>query len=186
MGKQYPGLNPQLIDFIKEQNIFFTASAADDSRVNVSPRSTNQFRVIGDNAVLYLDMTGSGNETAAHINAGGRMTIMFAAFEGRPKILRLYGKGSVIRHGSAEFASLAEQWFANQLPHGARQIMRLDFDLVQSSCGFGVPLFDFQGERENLQRWADAKTDDEIKEYWRNRNIESLDGLPTGIIDEAR
>ncbi len=111
------------------------------------------------------------------------MTIMMCSFEGPPRILRLYGHGRVIRSDDAEYDDLLSQWFGGEAPHGARQIIALDFDLVQTSCGFGVPLFDYEGERENLQRWADSKSQDEIEDYWRAKNKISLDGLPTGICD---
>jgi Pyridoxamine 5'-phosphate oxidase len=184
MAKQFPKLESNHADFIRSQNIFFTASAGDIGRVNVSPRSTNALRILTDNAVLYLDRTGSGNETAAHLRANGRMTVMFCAVEGPPLIMRLYGLGRVIRRNSAEYAELLASHFANEEPLGARQMVRLDFDLVQTSCGYGVPLFQHEGERDSMDRWAEAKGADGIKAYWREKNSKSIDGFHTGMFDD--
>src|SRR5690606_25985546 len=164
-------------EFIARQHIFFTASAAAGTRINLSPRSTDMLRVIGDNAVVYLDRTGSGNETAAHLKADGRLTIMMCATEGPPLILRLYGRGRVIRRGSEEYAALLAAEFGNKEPLGARQMIRLDFDLVKTSCGYGVPLHEYKGERDTMDRWAEAKGVDGIEAYWREKNRESIDGL---------
>src|SRR5664279_902290 len=128
MAKKYDRLEPHHHRFIGEQRIFFTASAAAGGRVNVSPRSTDMFRVLGDNRVLYLDRTGSGNETAAHLKADGRLTIMFCAVSGPPLILRLYGRGRVIHRHSEEFAELLKTRFGNEAPLGARQMVQLDVD----------------------------------------------------------
>lgn len=183
MAKQFPQLEPHHHRFIAAQHIFFTASAAATGHVNVSPRSTDMFRVLGDNAVLYLDRTGSGNETAAHLKADGRMTIMFCAVDGPPLILRLYGRGRVIHRESAEYAALLAEQFGGAAPLGARQMIRLDFNLVQTSCGYGVPLFDYQDERPQMDAWARAKGVDGIEAYWREKNRVSLDGFPSGLFD---
>lgn len=182
MAKDYPALTAHHRDFIARQHIFFTASAAAGTRINLSPRSTDMLRVIGDNAVVYLDRTGSGNETAAHLRADGRLTIMMCAVEGPPLILRLYGQGRAIRRGSVEYAGLLAQEFGNSEPLGARQMIRLDFDLVKTSCGYGVPFHDYKGERETMDKWADAKGQDGIEAYWHEKNLESMDGLPTGLL----
>lgn len=185
MAKDYPALLPHHRDFIAAQHMFFTASAPPQGgHVNMSPRSTDMFRVIDDNAVLYLDRTGSGNETAAHLIADGRMTIMFCAVDGPPLILRLYGRGHVIVRGSDEYARLLEEQFSNTEPLGARQITWLDFDLVKTSCGYGVPLMDYVGERDTMDRWAEAKGPDGIVDYWAEKNMVSQDGLPTGFRQE--
>lgn len=163
--------------------MFFTASAAPSGHVNLSPRSTDMFRVLGDNAVLYLDRTGSGNETAAHLKINGRLTIMFCAVAGPPLIMRLFGSGRIIRRDSTEFASLLTDQFKGTAPLGARQMVRLDFDLVQTSCGYGVPLFEYQDERPQMDAWAKAKGVDGIESYWRDTNQTSLDGFPTGLFE---
>lgn len=181
MAKDFSSINQHHRDFIARQHMFFTASAAAGTRINLSPRSTDMLRVIGDNCVVYLDRTGSGNETAAHILADGRLTIMFCAVEGPPQILRLYGRGRVIRRGGGEYGKLLATEFGDTEPLGARQMIRLDFDLVKTSCGYGVPLFDYQEERETMDKWALAKGEDGIEAYWREKNVVSMDGLPTGM-----
>ena len=185
MGKQFPGIEPAQREFIARQRIFFTASSAPGARVNISPRSTDALRVLDANTVAYLDLTGSGNETAAHLRADGRMTIMFCAFEGPPTILRLYGRGRILRRGDAAYASLLAERFAGAEPAGARQIVALDVDLVQTSCGFGVPLFEYREERPTLRRWAEAKGEAGVAAYWREKNTRSIDGLPTGILNDG-
>ena len=184
MAKQFAKLEPHHRDFIARQHIFFTASAATGSRINLSPRGTDCFRVLSENAAIYLDRTGSGNETAAHLKADGRLTIMFCAFEGPPLILRLYGRGTALHRTGREFAELTAAHFPVPLPLGTRQIVRLDFDLVQTSCGYGVPLHTYAGERDTMDRWAAAKGEDGIAAYWREKNTASMDGLPTGLLDD--
>ena len=183
MAKQFAKLGSSHRNFIMRQRIFFTATATGQSRINVSPRSTDALRIPGDNAAVYLDLTGSGNETAAHLRADGRMTIMFCAVEGPPLIMRLYGHGRVIHHDHDEFRDLLSEIFGGKAPRDRRQMIRLDFDLVQTSCGFGVSLFDYRGERDSMERWIAAKSDADIENYWREKNLKSLDGLPTGLFD---
>jgi hypothetical protein len=184
MATKFASLDNKHRDFIARQHIFFTASAAAGSRVNVSPRPTDAFRVLGDNTVAYLDRTGSGNETSAHITAGGRMTIMFCAFDGPPMILRLYGKGRILPRGTPDYASLLAAEYGGHEPPGARQIVMLDVEMVQTSCGYGVPTFDYRGERPSLDNWAKAKGEAGLVAYRRQRNRVSIDGLPTGLRDE--
>ena len=184
MAKDYPALTAHHRDFIAAQHMFFTASAAAGSRINVSPRSTDMLRVLDDNSVVYLDRTGSGNETAAHLRADGRLTIMFCAVAGPPLILRLYGRGEVLRRGGADYAGLLATQYGGTEPLGARQMVRLDFDLVKTSCGYGVPLFEYQAERDIMDRWAAAKGPDGIAAYWAEKNQTSIDGLPTGLLED--
>ena len=181
MAKQYPCLEPAHAAFIAQQHIFFTASAAATGRVNVSPRGADGFRVLGAHTVAYLDETGSGNETAAHLRASGRLTIMFCGFESVPMILRVYGQGRRLPRGSDEYETLLESAFGNHEPPGARQIICLDIDLVQTSCGYGVPLFDYKQDRPTLRRWADDRGEDGVAAYWRKANVLSIDGLETGV-----
>lgn len=185
MAKQYPSLNDELTTFVRAQKIFFVATAAEGTRINLSPKEGSALRVIDQNTVAYMDRTGSGNETAAHVAADGRVTIMMCSVEGPPQILRLYGQGEVLHRDGAAYRDVLAAHFDNQAPPGARQIVRLNIDLAQTSCGFGVPLFDFQAEREVLTRWATAKGPDGIEDYWREKNTTSMDGLPTGIFDQA-
>lgn len=183
MAKQFSSIDDRLRDFIARQHIFFTASAAANSRVNVSPRETLCLRILSPNTAIYLDRTGSGNETSAHMKADGRLTIMFCAMQGPPMILRLYGRGRIIHRSLPEYRELLHGHYAGDEPLGARQIVWLDIDLVQTSCGFGVPLFSYEGERPSLDQWAKAKGPDGIEEYRREKNVLSVDGLPTGLFD---
>jgi hypothetical protein len=184
MAKQFSSIEPAHLDFIARQHIFFTASAAPTGRVNVSPKDTAALRVLSPSRVVYLDLTGSGNETAAHLRLQGRMTIMFCAFEGAPLILRLYGQGRVLPRGSAEYTGLLRTQFNNDERPGSRQMILLDVETVQTSCGYGVPLFDYVSERETLTRWAAAKGTDGLREFWRTKNALSIDGFPTGLVEE--
>ncbi|MBK8085376.1 MAG: pyridoxamine 5'-phosphate oxidase family protein [Devosia sp.] len=181
MARDYPALNAHHRDFIGRQHIFFTASAAAGTRINLSPRSTDLFRVLSDSAACYLDRTGSGNETAAHLLADGRLTIMFCAVEGPPLILRLYGRGRTIARGGAAYAALLAEHYGDAEPLGARQIIRIDFDLVKTSCGYGVPLMAYEGERDTMDRWAEAKGPEGLAAYRQEQNLASMDGLPTGL-----
>ncbi|MBL8548703.1 MAG: pyridoxamine 5'-phosphate oxidase family protein [Hyphomonadaceae bacterium] len=183
MAERFPALTAEHRDFIARQHIFFTATAADDSRINLSPKGLGGFRVLSDNAVAYLDLTGSGAEAAAHLRADGRMTIMFCAFEGPALILRLYGRGRALPRGGADYAALLGAHFAGEEPMGARQIVALDIDLVQTSCGWGVPNYEFKHERAALTRWAQKLGEDGLDEYRAKKNARSLDGLPTGLVD---
>ncbi len=185
MAKQFARIEDAHRNFIARQHIFFTASAAEGTRVNVSPRSTEALRLLDDLTAIYLDKTGSGNETAAHLLADGRLTIMFCAFDGPPVILRLYGRGRMIRRNSPEYLNLLEAHYGSEEPLGARQIIRLDIDLVQTSCGYAVPLYDYRTERPNLDRWAEAKGPEGLEAYWREKNLTSMDGMPTGLLGET-
>ncbi len=162
---------------------FFTASAGPRTCVNVSPRSTDAFRFVGPNEVGFLDMTGSGCETAAHVRVDGRLTIMFCAFEGPPLILRLYGTGRSLPRRTESYDRLLASHFAGEEPLGARQIVALDIDLVKTSCGYGVPFMDYRGERPSMRRWAEAKGSGGLAAYWREKNVTSMDGLPTGLLE---
>lgn len=184
MAKQFPIIDETHRAFIARQHVFFTASATATSRVNVSPRETACFRVLGERCVAYLDCTGSGSETAAHLRADGRLTIMFCAFKGPPLILRLYGRGCALRRDGADYAALLDTAYGGEEPPGARQIVRLNVDLVQTSCGYGVPLFDYRAERETLSRWAAGKGEQGLDEYRRLKNARSLDGLDTGLVSD--
>jgi hypothetical protein len=182
MSQKFPALEPQHQDFIARQKIYFVASAAPEGRVNVSPKGMASFAVLGDNAVAYLDCTGSGNETRAHLLALPRLTIMFVAFDGDPLILRLYGRGQSFLRGGAGYDALIPHF--EEMP-GARQIVRLDVDLVQTSCGMAAPYFDYRAERENLVRHWTRQGIDNLRKYWGKKNMASIDGLPTGLAPEA-
>lgn len=185
MAKQYQSIEPNHQKFILQQRIFFAASAAAEGRVNVSPKDAAALRILSANRVAYLDQTGSGNETAAHLRANGRLTLMFCALVGPPLILRLYGQGHALLRGCPAYSESLAASFSNSEPPGARQIVVLDVDLVQTSCGYGVPLFEYAGERPTLQRWAEAKGEDGLEEYRRSKNAFSIDGFPTGLIESS-
>jgi hypothetical protein len=177
MGKLLDSISDELRALIGAQRMFFVATAPlEGGHVNLSPKGMDTFRVLGPNRVAYLDLTGSGNETAAHLLQNGRITFMFCAFEGKPTILRLYGRGRAVGPGSAEWAELSALFPA--LP-GARQVIIADISRVQTSCGFGVPLLQYAGDRDALVRWAEAKGEDGLRAYQAQKNRESIDGLPT-------
>lgn len=179
MAKQYARLNPVHVEFIKNQKMYFVASAAEEGRVNVSPKGLDTLRILDDNRLIWLNLTGSGNETAAHVSLNSRMTIMFCAFIGSPLILRVYGNARVIHPYHDEWLTLLS-CFPEQ--PGPRQIFDLQIDLVQTSCGFGVPLYDSVADRSMIDDWAKAKGPEGIEEYWAKKNQTSIDGLPTHIL----
>ena len=181
MAKQFPDIDEARAAFIGRQKIFFTGSAAGDSHVNISPRSTEHLHCLGSSGIAYLDLTGSGSETAAHVKAGGRLTIMFCAFEGPPLILRLYGRGRIAFRGSPDYEAFLADHYPDGEPIGARQVVFVDLDLVQTSCGYAVPLFEHNGERDVLDRWAAAKGEEGLVTYRQEKNLDSIDGLPTGM-----
>jgi hypothetical protein len=159
--------------------MFFVGTATADSRVNVSPKGCDSLRVLGNTRVVWLNLTGSGNETAAHIQQCPRMTIMFCAFEGPPMILRLYGTVTVVHKRDPDWSSLIKLFSEN---HGARQIFDFSVELVQTSCGMGVPNYSYVGDRDLLTDWAIKKGDEGLERYWEERNQLSIDGIPTHIV----
>jgi len=181
MGQQYSEISDKLKLFIKDQKMFFVGTATADSRVNISPKGMGSLKVLSKDRVVWLNVTGSGNETSAHIQENSRMTIMFIAFEGKPMIVRLYGKAKVVHKNDPEWSELFSLF--QPIP-GARQIFHLTVDLVQTSCGMAVPFFDYVEERELLKNWATKQGEEGLKEYWQKKNQESLDGKPTNIMDK--
>lgn len=180
MGKQFPALLPEHEAFIRRQHLFFVGSAplSEEGHVNLSPKGHDCLRILSESRAAYLDMTGSGNETSAHVQENGRITIMFCAMEGPPQIMRLYGRGTVILPRSAEWEELYPLF--TPLP-GARQIILIDIHKVQTSCGYAVPFMKYEGERDTLQRWSIQKGEEGLKQYWQDKNSVSIDGLPTPI-----
>ncbi|HEB59787.1 MAG TPA: pyridoxamine 5'-phosphate oxidase family protein [Gammaproteobacteria bacterium] len=176
--KVYGEINDEIAAWIAKQHVFFVATAplSAQGRVNVSPRGLDSLRVIDPNRVAILDLTGSGNESAAHMAENGRLTVMFCAFEGDPRILRLYGEGEVVQPGNGDWDEL-RALFADDIP-GVRQIFHLMVTRVQTSCGYGVPLMDFVADRERLTQWAAEKGPEGIAQYQREKNARSIDGLP--------
>lgn len=181
MAKQYKYINEQQQTFIQKQKLFFVGTAGAAGRVNVSPKGMDSLRVLGPNRVVWLSVTGSGNETAAHLAETNRMTVMFCSFEGAPTILRLYGTARAIYPRDVDWAELIEQFPA--LP-GTRQLFDLSVDLVQTSCGYAVPLFDYVGDRDALNKWANKKGPEGIEAYQKEKNQVSIDGQPTFLFAE--
>ncbi len=178
MGKILTKLSTSLKDFIQDQQMFFVATAPAEGKVNLSPKGMDTFRIMGDNRVIWLNLTGSGNETAAHVLENNRMTIMFCSFMGNPLILRLYGTAKFYQPGDAEWDKLAADFPAYG---GQRQIFDMEIDAVQTSCGYAVPFYEYKEQRTRLEKWADDKGESGIHDYWEEKNKISLDGKPTGI-----
>ena len=177
MAKQFPSLTEDKRAFIASQHLFFVATAAATGRVNLSPKGMDSLRVLGPNRLIWLNLTGSGNETAAHLAALNRMTVMWCSFTTRPMILRCYGTARTLHVTDPDFAGLAAELPA--MP-GARQIYDLAIEMVQTSCGYAVPLMDHVQDRPTLAAWA-ADKGEALPDYWSERNRRSIDGLPTGI-----
>lgn len=180
MAQLYTSLTPELIEFIQRQHIYFVGTAGSEGRVNVSPKGMDSLRILSPERVAWLNLTGSGNESAAHVRENGRMTLMFCSFDKQPLILRLYGKAQAVHPRDAQWEELQAQFPAM---HGTRQFFFLDIELVQTSCGFAVPYMDFAGDRQALENWAEKKGREGLKEYWQQKNVVSLDQQETGIFD---
>jgi hypothetical protein len=180
MGKRLTEISPELKEFIHNQKIFFVGTAANEGRVNISPKGMDTFRVTGSNKIVWLNLTGSGNETAAHLFKNNRMTILFCSFEGKPLILRLYGIAKIYHRRDETYHK-----YIHLFPKfvGSRQIIEMEVDLVQESCGFGVPFMDFKEERTLANSWAEKLGEEGIKKYWKNKNTLSIDDFETRILD---
>lgn len=174
MSKKWDSITPQIQKWIERQNVFFVATAPldDAGHVNLSPKGHDSLRVLDDSSIAYLDLTGSGAETIAHVRENGRITVMWCAFEGPPRIVRIHGKGEVLPLDDTRVAGLFPE-----LP-GARSVVHVTAQRISDSCGYAVPLFDFVGQRTRLVEWASAKSDEQLDEYRREKNSRSLDGLP--------
>jgi hypothetical protein len=178
MATQFNSIEPKLQQFIEKQQMFFVATAAPTGRINLSPKGLDSLKIINPNRVAWLNLTGSGNESAAHLMQLNRMTIMFCSFDKNPMILRLYGQAKTLHEGDPEWDELSPH-FPTYI--GTRQIFDLQVDLVQTSCGYAVPFYEFKGQRETLEKWAEKKGKVGIKEYWEEKNKISLDGFPTDL-----
>ena len=181
MARFYSELQASHQNFIRAQPIFFTATAPRTGRINLSPKGMDSFRILSPRQVGYVDLTGSGNETAAHLRENGRFTLMFCSFSADPLILRLYGRGQVIRRQDFEWPALRTKF--PRLP-GGRQIILMDVESVQTSCGYAVPLMNHAGERDTLARWSEKKGATGLLDYWRDKNQVSIDGLATGLFED--
>lgn len=182
MAKILPGIDAELAAWIAAQPLFFNATAplAGDGHINLSPRGLDTFRVLGPREVAYLDLTGSGNESAAHLTENGRITLMFCAFSGPPRILRLYGRGEVILPDNPAWPPLRPRF--PDYP-GVRQLVRIQLERIQTSCGYGVPLMDPVQPREDLLAWARRKGEAGLRDYRHKNNAVSIDGLRSPSAD---
>jgi hypothetical protein len=178
MGQQYTEISDRLAEFIAAQHMFFVATAARGGRVNVSPKGLDALHVLGPNRVVWLNGTGSGNETASHLLDVNRMTLMFCSFERQPLILRLYGTAVEIQPDQSEWDEHIGL-FPPML--GARQLFDMRVDLVQTSCGHGVPFMDYVDDRTLMAQWAEKRGPDGLEKYHREKNLTSIDGFPTGL-----
>ena len=177
MGKEYPVIDDKIRQWVSKQKMFFvsTAPLSAEHYINCSPKGMDTFRVIGDKEVAYLDLTGSGVETIAHLRENRRIVIMMCAFEGPPKIFRFHGKGNVFEKGSSKYDEYIKHF--DDMP-GSRSIIRVNVDRISDSCGYSVPLYEFKEDRDVLLKWAENKNDDGVKTYQQDNNLESIDGLP--------
>lgn len=181
MAETFDHINEKHVAFINNQHVFFVASATSDSHVNLSPKGMDSFRVLGPNRVAYLDITGSTNETAAHMLADGRITFLFTSFAKKPLNLRLYGKGHAVHLKDDAFEELAKNFPSYP---GIRQIIVADIHKVTTNCGYSIPEMELVRERPSLIKWAENKGEDGIKAYQKENNTRSMDGLPTGIDED--
>ncbi|MBW2315883.1 MAG: pyridoxamine 5'-phosphate oxidase family protein [Deltaproteobacteria bacterium] len=180
MGKEYERFEPALVRFIGNQHVFFVATAptGDEGWLNLSPKGLDSLRVLDDRTLAYLDFTGSGVETIAHLRENGRIIVCFCALEGPPKILRVQGRGDVFEPDDPEFADLRANFPDAPLEAAVRAIVRVRAERIRDACGYAVPLYEFQGERSQLHDWADRKGEAGMVDYRRENNARSLDGLP--------
>ena len=179
MAKIMSSINDSIKGFIEQQHLFFVGTAARDGRVNVSPKGMDTLRVVDKNRVIWMNLTGSGNETAAHLLDINRMTLMFCSFEEMPLILRLYGTAKTIHQREEEWSALQQLFPAYK---GARQIFDMAVETVQTSCGYAVPFYDFKASRNRLVEWSENKGEEDITAYWKEKNSTSIDGFETGIL----
>ncbi len=181
MAKQFDRIEDAHRAFIEDQPMFFVGTAAPDGRVNVSPKGMDSLRVVGEHRILWLNYTGSGNETAGHLRALNRMTLMWCSFGARPQILRAYGTAKTVHPHDADWADCVAP-FGD--PFGARQVYDMAVEMVQTSCGYAVPRMELTGQRDTLITALAAKGDD-LRPYWAEKNTTTIDGMPTGILGET-
>ena len=179
MGRKYDVIDPRLTDWLTAQPVFFVATAplAGSGHVNCSPKGNRgEFAVIGPSRVAYLDQTGSGTETIAHLQENARIVVMFCAFTGPPRIVRLHGRGRAVLLDDPDFEELAAS-VPRPVTAGVRAIIEVEVTRIADSCGYGVPLMEFSGHRPNMEEWADRKGADGVRAYWSEKNDASIDGL---------
>jgi hypothetical protein len=177
MGRVLDSITPEIAQFVSAQAVFFVATAplSQDGHVNCSPKGLDTFRVLGPNEVAYLDLTGSGAETIAHLRDNGRITLMFCAFEGKPNIVRLYGRGRAIPWSAAESEPLRSRFPTFR---GARSVVHVSVHRVSTSCGYGVPVLRRESDRSQLLEWSERRDEDGLRAYQRANNATSIDALP--------
>lgn len=183
MAKTYEAIDSKLRTFIEAQHLFFVATAplAPNGHINLSPKGlAGTFAILDERTLAYLDLTGSGVETIAHVRENGRVCLMFCAFQGPPRIVRVHGTGEVVEPADEKFVGLSAHF--DDYP-GVRSIIVVRASRISDSCGYGVPLYNYEGERDQLQRWAKAKGGEGVAQYQRDNNTESLDGLPSLLGD---
>jgi hypothetical protein len=178
MSNWYKEITPEMKRFIAAQKVFFVATAPTEGRLNLSPKGMDTFRVISPNRVIYLDITGSGNETAAHLLDNGRITIMFCSFDRTARIARLYGHGRTIHPHDGNWREYLPIFPPEP---GTRQIMEIDVESAMTSCGYGVPWMENLKERETLRSYWEKRDRDILVAYQHKENELSIDGLPTGL-----
>jgi hypothetical protein len=181
MAKFYSALTAELMAFIRKQKVFFVATAAPGARINLSPKGLDSLRVLDEHTLAYLDLTGSSAETAAHLRVDPRMTMMFCSFAADALLLRVYGQGEGVLPRDPRWTALRALFPEHP---GVRQIVILEVESAQTSCGAGVPLLGYAGERGTLSEWARKKGEDGMAEYRREKNARSIDGLATGLVDD--
>jgi len=184
MATKFDSINKAHKEYIEKQKMFVIGSAGADGFINVSPKGMDTFKIVDENTVVWLNHTGSGNETSAHVQENGRMTIMFNSYDKNPLILKLYGKASVIHNADSRWDEMAA-YFEEFV--GSRQFFEMKVELVLTSCGFGVPQYEYIGDRNKmLQKWGEKKGPDGIKTYWAEKNAVTLDGVETKVIEKSK
>lgn len=182
MGKRFEELTQSHQEFIAKQKMFFVATAANEGRVNLSPKGMDSLKVLSEKRIVWLNITGSGNETAAHIQDNPRMTVMWNSYDAQPLILRAYGNATVYHQKDPQWQELIGHFQELPLP---RQIFDLEIDLVQASCGFGVPQYEYVADRSTMHDWAKSKTPEALKAYWEKHNALTIDNTPTHVIEKS-
>ncbi len=176
--ERFDALDDKLCDFIRHQHVFFVGTGGSRGAINVSPKGLDTLRIVNPGRIVWLNLTGSGNETSAHVQENGRMTLMFCSFDRQPLILRLYGTATIVHPRDSAWPTLVSHFDTFT---GARQIFDFTIDLVQTSCGYAVPHYAYEGERETLTKWSEKKGKGGIESYWAEMNTVSLDGQPIDI-----
>jgi hypothetical protein len=182
MAAKFDSINSALKKFIEKQKMFFTGSAGAEGTVNVSPKGMDTLKIVDENTIVWLNHTGSGNETSAHVQENGRMTLMFNSFDKKPLILKVFGTATVIHEKDERYEEMVAH-FEEMV--GVRQFFELKVELAITSCGYGVPLYEYKGERDLMQKWAEKKGRDGIKEYWAQNNAITIDGVKTNILEKS-